>query len=234
MSMLASGSGTASMWPLRNSTLIAPAVAALVRARSSIPPAKSRPRHGRWDPPAGRMQDVDAAAGAEVQHHLTFVQVDDSSGVSGSRGWRGPRRIRELAEFGVVVSGCPETVGIQSGRCRTAIVVDAGPATLARLGVGHGERGRGLAGTSLFENRVGRRSLIAHDSSPSGGRPRLAGSACGGEEFADQGSDLGGPFLHQQVAHSRRESRPVRAGNVALEPPSRQAGGKCTSCSPHR
>jgi hypothetical protein len=39
----ASGSGRSSIWPLRNSTLAAPALAALARASSSISPVMSTP-----------------------------------------------------------------------------------------------------------------------------------------------------------------------------------------------
>ena len=65
------GSGIASMWPLRNSTLVAPASAAL-----RLGEREHLVGHVDAERPAGRpdalrrQQDVDAAAGAEVEHAL--------------------------------------------------------------------------------------------------------------------------------------------------------------------
>ena len=72
------GSGIASMWPLRNSTFVAPAFSLFSSASASISSVMSRPYALPVGPDAPRReQDVDAAARAEVEDRLAFVQLGE-------------------------------------------------------------------------------------------------------------------------------------------------------------
>ena len=79
------------MVPLTNSTLVAPAFSALARARCEHLVGHVHPVRlaGRADP-AGGQQDVDAAAGAQVEHGLALVQVGDGERVAAAQA-RGDR-----------------------------------------------------------------------------------------------------------------------------------------------
>ena len=127
-----SGSGIASIRPSRNSTLVAPASAALRRARSSISACHVEPvgEAGRTDS-LGRQQHVDPAARTEIEHGLALVEVGDGDRIpapdarqarpppEGRRGrrsspvpkpdWSGPQhaaapRARGARRVGVVVA----------------------------------------------------------------------------------------------------------------------------------
>ena len=88
------------MTPLRNSTLSAPAFAALrpreVEHLVGHVDAVGEP--GSADP-AGREQDVDAAARAEVEHPLALPQLSHHHRVAAAEAG-GDRRLRELALLG--------------------------------------------------------------------------------------------------------------------------------------
>ena len=78
-----SASGRSSMVPLRNSTLVAPALAAFARASVEhlVGHVDAVREAGRADP-AGRQQHVDAAARAEVEHALPRAQLRDRQRVA--------------------------------------------------------------------------------------------------------------------------------------------------------
>ena len=98
-----SGSGIASISPFRNSTFSTPALRWFSRASASISSVMSRPYALPVGPdPPRREQHVDAAAGAEVEHHLALVQLGQGRGVAAAQ--RGQHRLgREARRLGIGV-----------------------------------------------------------------------------------------------------------------------------------
>ena len=86
-STLASGSGTSSIVPWRNSTFVDAGVGGVATGEVDHLDGGVEPvgEPARADP-AGRQQHVDAAAGAEVQHHVAGTEVGDGDRVAASRG----------------------------------------------------------------------------------------------------------------------------------------------------
>ena len=111
----ASGSGMLSISPLRNSTFSSAGLA-LVLARERqhlvghVEPVRLA---GRADPPGGE-QHVDAAAGAQVEHHLTLAQLGERRRIAAPQGRKHrlggkDRRLRLAVQVGRdrVVAGGP-------------------------------------------------------------------------------------------------------------------------------
>ena len=98
-----------------------------------------------------RQQDVDAAAGAQVEHALAFAELRDRRRVAAAerREDGGLRQLRLLER------------GVQPGADRLRVAA----ATRAALGAG---RGRGVAGADLLVDRLGRRGG-RHGSAASSG-----------------------------------------------------------------
>ena len=79
-SMVLAGNGMASTVPFRNSTLVAPAFSVLANARGEHLLGHVQPVRlpGRADPARGQ-QDVDTAAGPEVEHPVTFAPLGQAT-----------------------------------------------------------------------------------------------------------------------------------------------------------
>ena len=107
------------MVPLRNSTLVAPALAAFARARSSISSVMSTPYAKPVGPdPAGRQQHVDAAARAEVEHPLPRRELRDRQRVAAAER-RGDRLDGQAGDLGRVVERLTEALA-RRGAARPA------------------------------------------------------------------------------------------------------------------
>ena len=98
---------------------------------------------------AGGEQDVDAAAGAEVEHDLAGREVGHRGRVAAAE--RGDQRVLgEFVALAVGVEAAAEELGLLVGDDRR--VGAAAPGGLGRVG---GERGRGVARADGFAQRVG-------------------------------------------------------------------------------
>ena len=107
-----SGSGTFSIVPLRNSAFSTPASRWFARAIASISSVMSRPYAlpARADPPR-REEDVDAAAGAQVEDGLALVQLGDGGRVAAAE--RGQlRRLGQGVALGIRVELRPEVLAV--------------------------------------------------------------------------------------------------------------------------
>ncbi len=82
-STLAAGSGISSIWPRSHWTFATPALAWFARASCEhlVGHVQAVGDPARTDPPGGE-QDVDAAAGAEVEHRLALMQFGDRQRVA--------------------------------------------------------------------------------------------------------------------------------------------------------
>ena len=135
------GRGTSSMTPRRKTAFLTPASRALRWARLSISGGHVEPEGeaGRADAPCGE-NDVDPAAGAEVEHDLALAQVGDRGRVAAAEAGQGGR-LRKLAALLGVVERRAE---VRVGR-RAAAAASAAAASLRAPGHGQG-RLRVLAG----------------------------------------------------------------------------------------
>ena len=160
-----SGSGIASMWPLRKWTLVDAGLRRLAgRGRASRRSCRGRRRCRRGDA-AGGEQDVDAAAGAEVEHHLPGCRSASAVGL--------PQPREAISAFlgqlvqPVAVEAAAEEIGLFVGDDRRV-----GAAAPGRLGrVRSRERGRGVTGADCSRTRL-RRPLRAAATSARRARPR--------------------------------------------------------------
>ena len=93
------GSGIDSMWPLRNSTFVAPAFSLFSSARREhLVGHVEAVRLARRADALRREQHVDAAARPEVEHGLAFVQFGERRRVAAAeRGEQAPRREGRLS-----------------------------------------------------------------------------------------------------------------------------------------
>ncbi len=92
-----SGSGTSSIVPLRNSTLVGAGLGGVGpgQVEHLVGHVDAVGEAGGADPPGGQ-QDVDAAAGTEVEHRLAGLQLGDHHRVAAAEA-RGHRLGRQLA-----------------------------------------------------------------------------------------------------------------------------------------
>ena len=84
-SIESAGRGIASIWPLRNSTLVAPASAALRCARASISSVMSSPKPGRSARRVWQRAGRRCRPRAQVEDPLPFSQVRDSGRIAAAQ-----------------------------------------------------------------------------------------------------------------------------------------------------
>ena len=110
------GRGSASMWPLRNSTLVAPAWAALRLGEGEHLVGHVDPERATGRPdPLGGQEDVDAATGAEVEDALARVEVGDGGRVAAAER-REDRGVGQLVALERGVEVRADRLGIAATR----------------------------------------------------------------------------------------------------------------------
>ena len=132
--MVFAGSGMASMVPLRNSTLVAPAFVGVGEGQGEHLVGHVQPvgLAGGADA-AGGEQDVDAAAGAEVEHAFAFVEVGDGERVAAAEGGGDGVGGQGVALVGGVEGGAEVLVDLdrlraRNRRCRRSVTCTAAAA----------------------------------------------------------------------------------------------------------
>ena len=197
-----SGNGMSSIWPRRNSTLTAPASAALARARSSISAVMSRP-YALPDGPTRRADNSTSMPPPDprMKNRLTVPEVSDSERAPTAKAGRNSRlghfalvsrEIRAGAGPGLLLP----TAGISAGRDTPVSDDDGGlriagphplayPFSIAGAGHGGGQPMRAPPGRRVLGCGAGSRPR--RRASPAQPGPPHEALSCGGSSSAGTG-----------------------------------------------